>query len=139
MELFPIFFTARRSVSLSPRAAGCEKFAFDLDRWEPKPLDHVKLGEVDTEALIKPILDKFVEQHEVLRIKHDSRRVAVMESDLFVIFEHVRPQLQSSKIRSRAALNLRASLVLSGPPPRSTELDVGTTASCVLGTDVILQ
>jgi hypothetical protein len=43
--------------------------------------------EVDAQSLIEPVLDKLVEQHEILGIEDDARRIAMMEADQLVALE----------------------------------------------------
>jgi hypothetical protein len=47
----------------------------------------VKACEVDAQTLVEPIFNEFVEEHEVLGIENNSRRIAMMEANQLVTFE----------------------------------------------------
>ena len=104
-ELSPIFSTAeRRTASVSPILLGRQEVAFDVRHRHAAPLLGVKAREVDAEPAVEPVLDQLVHQHEVLRIEHDARGIAVMEADQLVDFERERKHHRGFRIQAASSV-----------------------------------
>ena len=86
-ELAPIFSHRQTEAQRLADRARREKIAFEVRHRDAMPALGVKAGEIDAEAVVEPILDQLVHQHEILRIEHDPRGIAVMEADLLYRFE----------------------------------------------------
>ena len=68
-----------------------EELALDLDRRKTHPMVLDELCVALADAFVEPVLDELMEQHEIMRIEDDSRRIAMLETNELFLDEHVRP------------------------------------------------
>lgn len=54
-----------------------------------KPFFHDELSEFQLKSVVKPVLDHFVKQHEVLWVEDDPRRIAMLEPNHLARTEYV--------------------------------------------------
>jgi hypothetical protein len=67
--------------------AGRKEINLDARRRDADAIDRVQVGKAGLHALGEPVLDQLVDDDQVLGVKNDAGRVAVVEADQLALLE----------------------------------------------------